>query len=227
MTNNLKTQTERAQKVLDFVLREIQADGKRCESHGLAHVLRVWRAGLEISAREGGNLEVLEPALLLHDIIRPGDEAGEREHARLSADFAESVLAKFGYSNSEAMEIREAILTHSRSSPTESPKTLEAKILYDADKLDGLGAEGVKRALSLGKGRKWNEVRTAEWYLARTCDVARNEPFFTGIGAEKAGERLGASLDWCKKTLPREAFAGTLRKFGFNNAAEIKLTRER
>jgi HD superfamily phosphodiesterase len=220
---NLKTKTGRAQKILEFVLKEIQSDDKRGKSHDINHILRVWEGGMCIGRNEKANIEVLEPALLLHDIKRPYSEKEEKYHSILSADFAASILKDFGYSSSEIGEICDAIRTHSRSSLTETPKTIEAKIVYDSDKLDYLGEKGIERVVDFGKNHKWGNIQIAEWYLRRILDIVKNQPFFTKNGAELAKINLNISIKWCEKNLPNKKFREIIQKFGFSNATEIIL----
>lgn len=222
--SNLNAKTKRGRKILKFVQKAIPADEKQCSGHDTNHVLRVWKTGLQIGRNEKANIEVLEPALLLHDIKRPNDEKAEKNHAGLSVDYAENILKNFYYSDDEIREICESIKTHSRSSLTEIPKTIEAKIVYDADKQDGLGKKGVERAINLGKGRSWNTAQIAKWYLERICNVVKNRPFFTKSGIKFASKKLGFSLNWCKKNLPDKELRETLQKFGFNSLSDITLT---
>lgn len=222
---NLRTRTDRAQKVLGPVLKEIPTDEKQSKGHDINHINRVWKAGLEIGKKEKANIEVLEPALLLHDIKRPNDEMAEKNHAVVSATYATRILKKFGYLDKEIKEISEAIRTHSRSSLTDRPATIEAKIVYDADKQDGLGKEGIKRAVALGKDRNWDSAQTAEWYLARICDVIKNQPFFTKTGIEIDSRKFNFSLQWCKKNISEARLKTIIKKFGFENVNEIALSK--
>lgn len=219
----MKTKTIRAQKILDFIQEEIPKQESRCKAHGIDHILRVWQAGLIIGEAEKANLETLEPALLLHDIIRPSDEEGEKQHAVLSANHAKDILKDFNYQDEEIKEICEAIKTHSRSSKTQEPKTLEAKIVYDADKQDGVGEIGVKRAIALGKGRNWTLKQTAEWYLKRICDVIKNQPFFTEEEKKLANKKIVFAINWCQENLDKETLRKILDKFNFKDISGFKV----
>ncbi len=113
--------------------------------HGYPHVLRVRDLALWIASKyEGVDKEALEIAALLHDIAR--NSSARSEHAMKSAKVAESLLKAMGYPESKIRLVTEAIATHSYSGGGE-PKSLEAKILSDADKLDALGAVGIARVL--------------------------------------------------------------------------------
>jgi len=112
-------------------------------THGFSHVKRVFNLCLHIGKAEGADLEVLALAALLHDVARPlEDKRIVEDHAKESAKIARRFLTSLKYH--KVNEVVHAIEAHRFSRPPE-PKTLEAKILSDADKLDAIGAVGVAR----------------------------------------------------------------------------------
>ncbi|KPU63114.1 phosphohydrolase [Thermococcus sp. EP1] len=112
-------------------------------THGFSHIKRVFNLCLHLGKEEGADLEVLALAALLHDIARPLEDKGiVEDHAKESAKIARRFLSSLGYPKIE--EVVHAIEAHRFSKPPE-PKTIEAKILSDADKLDAIGAIGVAR----------------------------------------------------------------------------------
>jgi uncharacterized protein len=184
-----------------YVIREVSKDKHRNFAHGAGHLLRVYRMGMLIGRKESADLDVLGPALLLHDIIRPTDERKEKGHARLSAKLARKITPRFGYSREEARKIEKAILSHSRSDMEAGKKSLEAMILYDADKLDAIGPMGVRRVKEFCKARGYGSRQTASWYLRRIADILKNEPFYTSTGRSIAKQKIQTSLRFCKKNL--------------------------
>lgn len=117
-------------------------------AHDFLHVMRVYRLCLIIAEDHPEvDLEVLITAALLHDVAR-GKEKEGYDHAVLSAEIAEKFLRKIGYTEEKIKKIKHCILSH-RFRGKIKPKTLEAKILSDADKLDALGAIGVARSYML------------------------------------------------------------------------------
>jgi len=116
--------------------------------HGLGHVLRVLALAEKMGEELGANLEVLRAAALLHDAsgAHPGKEGGRQSHEQRSAIFAGEVLKKDGWEQSRIDAVQHCIRAH-RFRGTEPPETLEAKILFDADKLDVMGAFGAARTL--------------------------------------------------------------------------------
>lgn len=115
--------------------------------HDFDHILRVWRLAERIALAEGAKLEVVRLAALLHDWGRAAAQVQGADHAVLSAARAEELLAE------EPVELVSAVVhaiaAHRfRTSP--DPETLEAQVLFDADKLDAIGAIGVARAFAYG-----------------------------------------------------------------------------
>jgi len=117
-------------------------------AHGWPHVTRVYSYSKRIVENEGipVNWRILEASIALHDIGR--FTPGRGHHAEKSASLAVELLAGLGMRDI-AEEVRHAILAHSYSLGVKA-KTLEAKILSDADKLDALGAIGVARVIHTG-----------------------------------------------------------------------------
>ncbi|NJE06378.1 HD domain-containing protein [Thermococcus sp. M36] len=114
-------------------------------THGFSHVERVFNLCMHIGKEEGADLEVLALAALLHDVARPLESAGKVEdHALEGARIARQYLKSLGYPEEKITAVAHAIEAH-RFSRGPEPRTLEAKILSDADKLDAIGAIGVAR----------------------------------------------------------------------------------
>lgn len=114
-------------------------------AHDLAHLQRVWHTALTLHATEGGDLEVLIAAVLLHDCVAVEKNSPLRSQAsRLAADKASSVLKDMDWPREKIISVAHAIEAHSFSANI-APLTLEAKIVQDADRLDSLGMLGVAR----------------------------------------------------------------------------------
>jgi uncharacterized protein len=125
---------------------------RKDRAHDLDHALRVREWGKKLAAAEGADTTIIELAALLHDIGRSG--AVEKTHAESSAGLAVNILHKAGYDEDIILRVKEAIIAHSREAGYE-PETIEAKILYDADKLDFVGAIGLGRLFTLGGVQGW------------------------------------------------------------------------
>jgi len=138
-------------------IREIEKIAKQyfkeaSSCHDWTHVERVRKLALRIGRKERADLEVLEIATLLHDIGRKEEmknkgmnKCGTKLcHAELGAKEARTILKKYTLPKEKYDNIIHCIQTH-RYRGENKPKTLEARILFDADKLDSIGAIGVAR----------------------------------------------------------------------------------
>jgi uncharacterized protein len=114
-------------------------------AHDLSHLQRVWHNARSIQAEEGGDLEVLLAAVLLHDCVAVEKNSPLRAKAsRLAAAKAGQVLQALGWPMTTIAAVTHAIETHSFSAGL-TPTSIEAKIVQDADRLDSLGMIGVAR----------------------------------------------------------------------------------
>ncbi|NWB96785.1 HD domain-containing protein [Pseudomonas gingeri] len=120
-------------------------EGSEDGSHDISHIHRVWTNAKALQKVEGGDLEILLAATLLHDCVAVEKNSPLRAQAStLSAQKASSILAGMGWSESRILAVAHAVKTHSFSAGFE-PTTVEAKILQDSDRLDAIGAVGVAR----------------------------------------------------------------------------------
>lgn len=116
-------------------------------SHAWDHTLRVVNLASHIARVEGAALEIVEAAAYLHDLGRASQDQvkGRLCHAEIGARLAEEHLKAYDLSASEREAIVHCVLTH-RYRNQHLPATLEARVLFDADKLDSIGAIGIARA---------------------------------------------------------------------------------
>ena len=117
-------------------------------AHDMEHVYRVLNYALDIAQHEDGVVrETLYIACLLHDIGRAEQYADPAvDHAIRGAKMAHLWLEENGYSKDFADDVEKCIQAH-RFRSKEPPESIEAKILFDADKLDVCGAMGIARTL--------------------------------------------------------------------------------
>jgi uncharacterized protein len=115
-------------------------------SHGYDHVRRVLALCGHLAGETGADDEVLTLAALLHDVGRSEEDRsdGSTCHAEAGAKMAGEILARHGAPRPLAKRVRECVVQHRFRKGT-PPRSLEAKILFDADKLDALGAVGIGR----------------------------------------------------------------------------------
>lgn len=171
---------KKLQRIKEIVEKEMEGAES---AHDFLHVMRVYNLCLHLAKNEPNvDFEILKTAILLHDIARikeDEDNSGEIDHAILGAKMAEKILRNLGYQEEKIKQIRHCIIAHRFRSGNE-PKTKEAKILFDADKLDVLGAIGVARSLAIA-GRYGEKI-----YL----DISINRYIKENLVGGKANGRI-------------------------------------
>ena len=113
-------------------------------NHNINHVKRVLNNAITICKIEGGNIFAIKLASILHDIGRPIETLTGEDHAKISARIAKNLLTLWNVEEEIQDIVYDAIYNH-RFSNKQEPKTIEGKILSDADKLDAIGAIGIAR----------------------------------------------------------------------------------
>lgn len=129
-----------------YVKARILADA----AHDFEHIMRVCENAKRLAGEEGADSDLVLAAALLHDIVSfPKSDKRSKGASVRSAREAERILPKYGYAKTEIRVISDAIRDHSYSR-NKVPKTLEGKVLQDADRLDALGAIGIARTFAVG-----------------------------------------------------------------------------
>lgn len=186
-------------------------------AHDKEHVYRVLYNALEIAKTEGDvDHDILITACLLHDIGR-GEQLRDLSvcHALAGGDMAYAFLTENGFDADFAEMVRHCIRSH-RYRKSEPPQSIEAKILFDADKLDVAGALGIARTLvyrgtvgepiysllpdgSVSDGENDTEpsfFREYKFKLEKLCDK-----FYTQKGRELAQRRRSHAEEFYKALL--------------------------
>lgn len=184
--------------------------------HDFDHIERVLALAERIARVEGADVEIVRAATLLHDWGRAEAVTQGRDHAQAAAERARRWLAgRAPAAWSEA--VVHAIAAHRfRTKP--APETLEAQVLFDADKLDAIGAVGIARAFAYGGAngqRLWAplvEVDVAQWEAHGDDPIAHTpvhefvvklariqERLYTGEGRRIAAERHRYMADFFRR----------------------------
>ena len=130
----------------EYVRRELEGTEP---GHDWWHTMRVWKRARNLQKREGGDLELIELAALLHDVndykFRGGDIGAGPEAARVW-------LVSLGYPEDRAAAVASIIGAVHFKGPAgeEHAESPEHAVVQDADRLDALGAIGIARAFSFG-----------------------------------------------------------------------------
>lgn len=144
-------------------------------AHDKDHVYRVLYNALVIAGSlPEVDMDVLVTACLLHDVGRPEQIADPSVcHAQVGSEKAYAFLREIGWTEERAEHVRRCILSH-RFRKSAPPESIEAKILYDADKLDVTGAVGVARTLMYNGAL--NEPMYTTGADGRLSEGAEDEP---------------------------------------------------
>lgn len=132
---------------VSFLTRNSYSDA----AHDIGHIKRVVSAAIRLCETEKADVEIVRYAAWLHDCVSvPKDSPDRAKASKLAAESGVAFLREQGYSDVEKLEqIFHCIEAHSFSAGI-NPKTIEAGIVQDADRLDALGAIGIARCLITG-----------------------------------------------------------------------------
>jgi len=194
-------------------------------AHDTEHIYRVLYYALDIAKHESNvDIELLTVACLLHDIGREAQIANHSiDHATYGAEMAYNWLLENGYSQEFAQKAKVCISTH-RYRSDNPPQSLEAKILFDSDKLEACGAVGIARTLQyksniaeplymldengqVSDGTMPNEVSFLQEYKFKLEKIY--DRFYTQRGNELAASRKGIAKHFYEAVLAevRECYA--------------------
>ena len=171
-------------------------------AHGSDHLFRVWKIAKKIGIKEGANLKILEPMALLHDIIRPEKE-NDNCHAKYSSQMAQSVLRNLNYTEDEIKLIVSGILSHSIHCDSRiEPDSLEAKVLFDADKIEAVGPIGISRWFLTMSKKDFSVEVIAKMYLGTINDFKlTHKMLYTKTGNKLIKDGLKFSTIFMKRLL--------------------------
>ena len=114
-------------------------------AHDLAHIRRVVRWAERLAQLEGADPEIVVPAAWLHDVVTVAKDSPDRARASaMAAETASRWLRTGAFPAEKIPAVAHAIEAHSYTAGIE-PRTVEARVVQDADRLDALGAIGIAR----------------------------------------------------------------------------------
>lgn len=144
-------------------------------SHDFDHTDRVYNLAVFLAKAEGADLEIVQLAALLHDIARQEecDSGGEIKHAPRGAEMAREILLDLEAAEDRIEWICDCIAHHSFRSE-DTLETLEEKIIFDADKLDAIGAIGLGRAFVFA-GEVGARVHDKDVDIENTAEYSRDD----------------------------------------------------
>jgi uncharacterized protein len=184
-------------------------------AHDVSHIVQVWRNVQLIHRDEGGDLEVLAAAVLLHDCVQVAKDSPLRSKASmLAANEARVRLTALGWEPSRIETVARAIESHSFSAGV-APTSIQGCILQDADRLDAIGFCGIARCFYTAgrmgsrlydladpeaKTRELDDGRNALDHFPRKL-LTSEGTFKTRTGQELAKERHSRVLEFYRGML--------------------------
>ncbi|MCX6793345.1 MAG: HD domain-containing protein [Candidatus Falkowbacteria bacterium] len=153
------------EQIILKIIEELKAEfSGEASGHDWWHILRVYNTAKHIAEKEKANMFVVELGALLHDIadwkFHDGDES-------VGPKKAQAMLERYEVSHEIIDQVCDIILNVSfkGAAATNGIKTLEGKIVQDADRLDAIGALGIARTFAYGgfmKREMYNPETEAE-----------------------------------------------------------------
>lgn len=180
--------------------------------HDYDHIVRVYHMAERLAQATGADLEIVRAAALLHDAEGTAPEGEARAtHQHASAEFAAEVLLGEGWPAERIAAVQHCIRAHRYRDTREPPATLEAQVLFDADKLDVLGAVGAGRTI----------VYAA---LAGQPFFAAPSPQFIDTGQKQPGEPHSAYHEFLFKlrNVPARLFTSQARALAAQRLAYLQ-----
>jgi uncharacterized protein len=147
---------------IELLQKHVKQRMKNDPAHDFNHTMRVYKNAQKLCKKEKANEKLILSAALLHDIISyPKSDKRSNLSSQKSSEESKKILKQFGFTSEEIKIVSEAIHDHSFSRGI-TPKTLEGKILQDADRLDAIGAIGIARVFTVGGSEKRSLYNTED-----------------------------------------------------------------
>jgi uncharacterized protein len=137
-------------QLVEIVIEKVQGIfAHDTTGHDWFHIERVLKMAEFLQSKEGGDLEIVQLAALLHDI---SDHKMNGGILNAGGKVAFDMLIELGYDTNKAALVKEIVdgVSYKGAHVQDSMQTLEGKIVQDADRLDAIGAIGIARAFAYG-----------------------------------------------------------------------------
>ncbi len=132
--------------VIQEIKQQFEADAT---GHDWYHIERVYQLSIYLQSKEGGDLEIIQLAALLHDISDHKFNGGKLDEG---GKVAAEILAKLNYPAEKIADVTYIIdhLSYKGANTATEMHSLEGQIVQDADRLDAIGAIGIGRTFAYG-----------------------------------------------------------------------------
>lgn len=126
-------------------------------AHDINHIKRVVKNAKIICSEEGADIWIVTAAAWLHDCVTlPKNHPDNNKASQMAGALAVDFLSQHGFPKDKLDSVKHAIEAHSYSARI-NPTTIEAQVVQDADRLDGLGAIGIARCFMVA-GKLDNKI---------------------------------------------------------------------
>jgi uncharacterized protein len=159
---------------LERIVTELVGKADQSVAHRMDHMQRVRKnAKLILPNYPEVQEKLLDMAILLHDVEQPFYD--KANHVARSTNLARKILSDLGVENIEISRVCSIIEEHSTEHIDRiRPSSMEARILFDADKIDGVGASGVIRVFALHEQLGKGGPKAISWYRKKIDTARRN-----------------------------------------------------
>ncbi|MFX0096497.1 MAG: HD domain-containing protein [Candidatus Hodarchaeota archaeon] len=182
----MRKQGNKRERIIRKVEDYVRANMPNDLHHDYWHVKRVENYAIQIAGEEEADEYIVRLAALLHDIGRKSEKQVGHSHTIIGSEMARRVLGELDVDNKTIKRVTACIASHSRISSERKPESLEAKVVYDADGLDMVGAVGLLRTVlnAVIDGGNWGDIMCkVKWRLELLND------FKTSSGKRIVAER--------------------------------------
>ena len=144
--------------IIESVKTIVKESMQASTTHDWGHIERVFTLASMIGEKEEADLEIVKLGALLHDI---GRIVGE-PHNITGKIKAREILSNLSY-DEKKIDIIEKIIENHNLETWSNLGSIEEKIVWDSDKLDGLGAIGIARAFFM-RGETGYAFHDFSWF---------------------------------------------------------------
>ncbi|MGB7582400.1 MAG: HD domain-containing protein [Sedimentisphaerales bacterium] len=183
------------------------------------HTLRVYRFAYYIGEEENADMEILLPAVLMHDIGMTID-TGFPRHVDKSAYLAKMYLKSNGYPSDKTYRILQVITSH-HIPPYETRKNKEEEVIFDADTLEIVGGYGILRWLGKSILSEQTIVDSINLFsnIVKSAKDKRGSLFFTETAKKLGDKSVEESLEYYRRIIE---YFGTCKSYtGIISPVEI------
>lgn len=137
------------EKAKNYIRGRFSGEGT---GHDWWHIYRVWKMAAKIAETEKAHVLTVELAALFHEIA----DHKLAEQPAHELNLAETLLTSWGIEPRQVKRVIHIVenVSFKGAGVRDSMKSLEGKIVQDADRLDAIGAIGIARTFAYGGSKK-------------------------------------------------------------------------